>query len=66
MDFSSATYLIFLVLVYVTYWKLASRTRQNCLLAICSYLFYAWWDPRFCLLMLASTIVDYYLSLIHI
>ncbi len=60
MNFASATYLVFLVLTYVAYWRLGTRERQNALLAFCSYLFYGWWDPRFCLLMMASTFVDYY------
>lgn len=63
MNFASATYLIFLVLTYVAYWRLGTRERQNALLAFCSYLFYGWWDPRFCLLMIASTFVDYYCAL---
>ena len=63
MDFGSATYLVFLVLVYVTYWRLSSRSYQNGLLAAASYLFYAWWDPRFCLLMLASTLVDFFCAI---
>ena len=63
MNFASATYLIFLVPTYVAYWRLGTRERQNALLAFCSYLFYGWWDPRFCLLMLTSTFVDYYCAL---
>ena len=60
MNFISATYLIFLLVTYVFYWKLATREKQNVLLAVCSYIFYAWWDPRFCLLMLSSTLIDYW------
>jgi len=34
------------------------------LLLAASYLFYMWWDPRFIVLILASTIVDYYLGIL--
>ena len=63
MNFVSATYLLFLIVTYVAYWKLGTRKSQNFLLAGCSYLFYGWWDPRFCFLMLASTVIDYFCAL---
>jgi len=60
MNFISATYLIFLVATFIAYWQLGTRKKQNVLLAACSYFFYAWWDPRFCSLMLASTLIDFW------
>ena len=63
MNFISATYVIFLFTTYIAYWKSGSRKRQNLILAVCSYVFYGWWDPRFCILMLASTCVDYFCAI---
>ncbi len=33
------------------------------LLLLASYVFYMWWDPRFIVLILTSTVVDYYLGI---
>lgn len=64
MLFNSAEYLIFLPSVLALYWLTArlgssSRTVQNVLLLVASYLFYGWWDWRFLGLIAFSTIVDY-------
>src|SRR5205085_12400389 len=34
------------------------------LLLLASYVFYMWWDPRFIVLILTSTIVDYFLGIL--
>ena len=59
MHFTSLTYLAFLPLVLMTYRPLPSRRLQNWLLLTASYVFYGWWDYRFCLLMLVSSLVDF-------
>lgn len=59
MTFTTLTYLLFLPLVFAAHWSLKSRSAQNLLLMVCSYLFYGWWDWRFCALMLGSSLVDY-------
>src|SRR5437667_6890248 len=61
MFFDSTVYLVFLVLVTVLYWRLRFRA-QNCFLLLASYFFYGWWDWRFLLLMMFSTVVDYFLA----
>src|SRR5437762_5968443 len=33
------------------------------LLVLASYVFYMWWDPRFIVLILTSTVVDYFLGI---
>jgi len=43
------------------YWRLSWR-RQNLFLLCASYFFYGWWDWRFLLLMIFSTIVDYFIA----
>ena len=35
---------------------------QNLLLLVASYAFYGWWDIRFCLLMLVSSVVDFFVG----
>ena len=60
MVFTSATFLIFLALVFLGYWSLKTRQQQNSLLLLSGYIFYAWWDYRYCSLMVISTVVDYF------
>lgn len=49
MLFNSVAFLIFLPVVLAAYWGLFRRDlrSQNLLLLAASWLFYAWWDPRF-------------------
>src|SRR5271156_5566486 len=61
MLLDSAIYMVFLALVVAIYWSL-HRRGQNLLLLAASYFFYAWWDWRFLLLMVASTSVDYWVA----
>lgn len=58
MLFPSLAFAIFLPLVLVVYWLLPRRG-QNLFLLLASYVFYGWWDWRFCSLLLFSTILDY-------
>lgn len=60
MIFTSFAYLVFLAIVFVAYWLIRNRTWQNILLLGCSYLFYGYVHPWFCILIAASTVVDYY------
>ncbi len=60
MSFNSTTFAIFFVLVYAGYLALGRSARwQNILLLVGSYVFYGWWDWRFCGLLAASTVIDY-------
>ena len=59
MTFTTLTFLLFLSLIFALHWMLPSRRSQNLLLLSASYVFYGWWDWRFCGLMLASCLVDY-------
>ncbi|MCP4971737.1 MAG: MBOAT family protein, partial [Arcobacter sp.] len=64
MLFNSIDYLIFLPLVFVIYWLLQNRLReQNILLLLSSYVFYAWWDWRFLSLIIYSSLIDYIVGL---
>jgi D-alanyl-lipoteichoic acid acyltransferase DltB (MBOAT superfamily) len=59
MTFTTLTFLIFLAVFFPLYWGLRNRTAQNVLIVVASYIFYGWWDWRFCGLMLAASLLDY-------
>ncbi len=60
MLFNSFDFLIFFPLVFVAYWLLNNNLKkQNVLLLICSYVFYAWWDWRFLSLIIVSSFIDF-------
>jgi alginate O-acetyltransferase complex protein AlgI len=61
MLFNSYEYLIFLPIVFFTYWfVLQNHLRlQNFFLLVCGYVFYGWWDWRFLFLLMLSSTVDY-------
>ncbi|MEK6236540.1 MAG: MBOAT family protein [Planctomycetales bacterium] len=59
MAFGSLTFLLYFPLVFALYWLCRSPRRQNLVLVAASYVFYGWWDYRFCALMLASSLIDY-------
>lgn len=63
MSFASLTFLIFFAVVMLTQCVVRSgRVRQGILLAA-SYVFYGWWDWRFCFLMLLLTLAAYLTAL---
>lgn len=63
MIFTSLTFVIFLVLVFATYWALPRQSWRNLLIVVASYVFYGWWDWRFCSLMLGTSLLDFGLGL---
>ena len=63
MTFATLTFLIFFVVVFALYWSLRSRPKQNVLLVSAGYIFYGWWDWRYCLLMVAASFLDYFVGL---
>ncbi len=64
MLFNSISFFIFLPIVFVLYWFIFSKkiNLQNIFLLIASYIFYSLWDWRFLFLIIASTIVDYFVG----
>lgn len=61
MLFTSFEFLIFFACFFALYWSLRGPSRVLlCLVA--SYFFYGWWDPRFCLLLLWSTLLDFFVG----
>lgn len=60
MLFNSYEFLfLFLPFVLLGYYVLVPKRAQLGFLTVMSYLFYGWWDYRFCSLMLISTAIDY-------
>ncbi len=60
MLFNSFEFLIFLPIVFIIYWLFKNQLKtQNSIILISSYIFYGWWDYRFLVLILVSTIIDY-------
>ena len=62
MLFNSFQYWIFFFIVSALFYSMPFRYGKI-LLLLASYVFYMWWDPRFIVLILTSTVVDYYLGI---
>lgn len=65
MLFNSIEFAIFLPIVFILYWFVFNKklSKQNLLLLLVSYVFYAWWDWRFLFLLAFSTFLDYFSGL---
>src|SRR5438034_615256 len=63
MLFNSFQYWIFFLIVATLFYSVPFRIGKFLLLGA-SYIFYMWWDPRFIVLILTSTVVDYYLGIL--
>jgi len=63
MTFTSGAFFVCLFVLLLFYWLLRKTAWQNGLLLAASYIFYATFNPWFCLLLAASTLVDYYAAL---
>jgi alginate O-acetyltransferase complex protein AlgI len=60
MIFNSLEFLfVFLPITYAVFWLLKSANARYVWLTITGYIFYGWWDARFCLLIGFSTLVSY-------
>ena len=60
MLFNSFVFLgVFLPITYVVFWLLRTAQARYVWLTVTGYVFYSYWDPRFCLLMAFSTLVSY-------
>ena len=62
MLFTQLEFPIFFVIVLVAAWLSRERVVRNSLLLVASYYFYAYWDVRFCGLLILSTVVDYFVA----
>jgi D-alanyl-lipoteichoic acid acyltransferase DltB (MBOAT superfamily) len=59
MTFTTLTFILYLPVVFALYWTVQRQHARNLVILFASYVFYAWWDYRFCALMLATNLVDY-------
>ena len=65
MLFPTFSFFFFFAIVFFLYWYVFGREGQRkVLLLIASYVFYASWDVRFCLLLFTVTIINYLFALI--
>jgi len=60
LAFTSLPFLCLLIVTFVLYWSLPFKTSQNILLLISSYIFYGYIHPWFCILLVISTVTDYF------
>lgn len=65
MLFNSIQFAVFLPVVFSLYWWIGPKNlrKQNILLFVASYFFYACWDWRFLFLLMFSTLLDYFTGL---
>lgn len=64
MLFNSVPFAAFFAVFFVAYIATMKRlTLQNILVLAGSYIFYAWWDPRFVVLVMISSCVNYIAAL---
>jgi len=64
MLFNSYIFLFaFLPITYIVFWVLRSASARYIWLAITGYVFYSYWNPWFCFLMLFSPLVSYFAGL---
>lgn len=50
---------MFLPVVFALHYGYGGRRWQNAVVVVASYVFYGWWDYRFCALLLSSSLLDY-------
>lgn len=62
MLFNSFIFFIFLAVILPIFYILPNKTSRNVFLLMASYLFYGYWDWRFCSLLLTSTVVDFFIG----
>jgi len=66
MLFNSTVFVVFFLIVFLLYWFVTNKNlkAQNILLLVSSYIFYGWWDWRFLSLIIFSSALDYYVSIL--
>jgi alginate O-acetyltransferase complex protein AlgI len=61
MLFNSKVFLfLFLPIVYFIFWRLRTKQQRYVWLTITGYVFYGFWNYKFCSLMMFSTLVSYF------
>ena len=62
MSFTTLSFALFFPGAFAAYWLLRTVRGQNRLLLGASYLFYGWWDWRFCGLLFATSLIDFLIA----
>ena len=63
MLFNSIVFFVFLLVVLPVFYGLKKSEHKKMWLLVASYVFYGYWDWRFCSLLLFSSLVDYFVGL---
>jgi D-alanyl-lipoteichoic acid acyltransferase DltB (MBOAT superfamily) len=65
MLFNSLDFVVFLPIVFVLYWHVFNKSIviQNRFILFASLFFYAWWDWRFLSLLVATSLIDYWVAI---
>ena len=60
MVFNSNVFLLaFLPIVFTAFWLARTKQQRYVILTVSGYVFYGWWDWRFCFLLLFSSLVSF-------
>jgi alginate O-acetyltransferase complex protein AlgI len=60
MVFNSNVFLLaFLPIVFTAFWLAWTKQQRYVILTVSGYIFYGWWDWRFCFLLLFSSVVSF-------
>lgn len=62
MLFNQLIFILFIVVVMGFLFVVRNNRARKLFLLVCSYYFYAYWDWRFCSLLLISTFIDYFVG----
>ncbi len=63
MTFNSPEYIIFLIILFLIYWRFNQNVKiQNLIVLIASYIFYSWWSIKFLLLIITCSLIDFFFS----
>ena len=62
MLFHTQQFVIFFVILLCVLGVIRAKTQRKLVLLVASYIFYAWWNPAFLLLLMSATAIDYTLG----
>lgn len=63
MHFTSYTFILFYLVFFVLYWTFPKQSARNIIFLIASYVFYGWLQPWYSLVLFATTLLDYFISI---
>jgi alginate O-acetyltransferase complex protein AlgI len=60
---SNVFLLVFLPIVFVLFWSARTKRQRYILMTVSGYIFYGYWNWRFCFLLLLSSLISYVTAL---